>query len=113
MLDDFLDTPKAIEFAIMALATWRVAFLLVYEGGPFGIIRYIRQWLGIDHGPDGQPLPYEGGGFGGLFACIWCMAFWHAIMVLVIWVYAPYVVVGLALWGAASIIDLVLGRLHQ
>ncbi len=113
MLDGFLDTPKAIDFTIMALATWRVAFLLVYEGGPFGVIRYVRQWLGIDHGPEGQPIPYEGGGFGGLFACIWCMAFWQAIMVLVVWVYAPYVVVGLALWGAASAIDVLLGSLHQ
>jgi len=110
MLDDFLNTPKAIEFAIMALATWRVAFLLVYEGGPFGAIRHVRQWLGIDHASDGQPIPYEGGGFGGLFACIWCMSFWQAIMVLVIWVYAPYVVVGMALWAMASLIDWWLGR---
>ena len=110
MLHDFLITPKAVEFAIMSVATWRLAFLLVYEGGPFGIVRRLRQWLGIDHDPKGQPLPYLGGGFGGLFACIWCMSFWQAIMVLAVWVYAPYVVVGLSLWGMASLIDWWLGR---
>ena len=110
MIDDFHITPSMIEFVIMGLATWRLAFLLVYEGGPFGIVRRMRQWLGIDHDPERQPLPYVGGGFGGLFSCIWCMSFWQAIMVLTVWVYAPYVVVGLALWGGASLIDWWLGR---
>ncbi len=113
MLDAFLNTPSTIEFGIMAIATWRVAFFLVYEGGPANIVQHIREWLGIDHSPDGTPLPYLGGGLGSLFSCVWCMSFWQAIMIVAVWVYAPYVVIGLALWGMAAVVETILGRLNR
>ncbi len=113
MLDDFNQIPGSVEFLLMALAAWRVSVFLLLEGGPFGGVRRVRSWFGIDHTGDGTPLPYVGGGIGSLFACVWCMAFWQAIIALIVWVYAPYVVVGAAVWAGASLIDLISGWMNH
>ena len=101
----FNDIPSTIELVIMALAAWRVAVFLVRESGPWGIVRRIREWSGIEHDIEGRPLPYLGGMPGSLFSCVWCMSFWTAIMIMSVRVYADLIVVMLAVWGLVAVIE--------
>lgn len=109
MWDRFNDIPSAFGLLTMALATWRVAVFLVRESGPWRIVRRIREWSGIDHDIEGRPLPYLGGMPGSLFACVWCMSLWTAIMVYVVAVWVDLVIVIVALWALAAIIETVVG----
>lgn len=107
--DQFNGLPSLIELASMALAAWRVAVFLVRESGPWRIVRRVREWSGIDHDIEGRPLPYLGGMPGSLFSCVWCMSFWTAIIVYVVGIYAEIVIVVLALWGLAALIETAVG----
>lgn len=52
------------DLLILSLATFSMAYLLVKEDAPFGIMRRLRERTTI----------------GGLLSCIHCSAFWCAIL---------------------------------
>jgi len=54
----------AIDLLILTLATFSMAYLLVKEDAPFGIMRRIRERTTL----------------GGALNCIHCSAFWMAIL---------------------------------
>lgn len=54
---------------VLALATWRIASLLVAEDGPFHVLLKLR----------------ERTTFGGLLDCIWCVSVWIAPLALAAW----------------------------
>lgn len=56
----------SFRFLLAALATWRLAFLLTREDGPWRIFGRFRQSLGT-------------GLLGGLFGCVKCLGMWVAI----------------------------------
>ena len=56
----------AFRFVLAALATWRVAFLLVREDGPGRVFARMRSALGD-------------GFLGELFRCVKCIGIWIAI----------------------------------
>ena len=54
-----------LELAILILATWRLAYMLLYDDGPFDVFIAIRKagaWIG----------------FSEVFGCIYCMSVWIA-----------------------------------
>jgi hypothetical protein len=81
-------------FVLAALATWRLAFLLVREDGPWDLSARLRRWLGE-------------GFFGKLSGCVKCISFWVAFPLAFFvggsWV--ELIVVWLALAGVTALID--------
>lgn len=65
-----------VHLLVNSLSTWRVSNMLVNEGGPFGIFKFIREMMGIQHDyqgnvvgiPDDKPL----------LSCLWCTSVWVA-----------------------------------
>lgn len=78
---------------VYGAAVWRVAFMLVYDYGPWGVFWRLREWAGVTHDSDDTPNSWPR---GSVFACLGCMAVWVAI---VLWVIPVELLVPLA--GAA------------
>lgn len=88
-----------LQLVILILATWRLAYMLLYDDGLFGVFITIRK-VGVRVG------------LTELFGCIYCMSVWvsavHLAIVLlapsnllpVVWFYLHW----LALSGGASLI---------
>lgn len=60
---------------IDALVTWRLTKMLTVEAGPFDIFIKLREFLGIRHNEDGQPIIFPA---GILLSCFWCTSVWVA-----------------------------------
>ena len=88
------DAGVFFRFLIAALATWRVAFLLARERGPWDLLGGVRRALA------GRVL-------GELLACVKCVGMWVAVpfafFVRTDW--SEVVVIWLALAGATALID--------
>lgn len=71
---------------ILALATWRLSYLMASESAPFQLMTKLRERTTV----------------GGLLTCIYCSSIWAALIVLVLW-FTPLAVVVyiLAISGAA------------
>lgn len=98
-----------LEFVIIALAGWRLAYMLTNEDGPGDILgRYRRSLADPDCGP------IKPGSLDKLWSCVYCMTFWTTLEMALMWVSgleeARIVVVFLALWGAATALDMVARR---
>jgi len=57
------------DFVLLALAAWRLAYLLAKEDAPFKLMARIRQRTAL----------------GGLLTCIYCASVWTALLVFVLW----------------------------
>ncbi len=68
-------TILGFDFLVIALAAWRLAFMISHERGPFGVFETLRARL---------PL-------GGLTSCIFCLSVWTAGTCLLLW-YTPLAV---------------------
>jgi Protein of unknown function (DUF1360) len=81
-------------FLIAALATWRIAFLLVREVGPGGVFSALRDKSGK-------------GFLGALLSCVKCVGTWIAIpfSFFVNGSWLELVVIWLALSGVTALID--------
>jgi len=100
-----LDPPVWLQLPLIVVAAWRVAVLLVLEGGPFAVFRRLRNLMGFEHDEAGQPVSWPDDLPGSLFACVWCLSFWTTLALYgILWV-APYVVVVLGTWGAATYLE--------
>ena len=53
----------------MALATWRLAYMLTYEMGPWGVFERLRGLTTL----------------GGLLVCVYCTSVWAALALWVVW----------------------------
>lgn len=60
----------ALEFAVYALATWRVASFLAEESGPWNVLDKLRFVLGIRY--DEHNYPYGKNELADNLVCIWC-----------------------------------------
>jgi hypothetical protein len=83
-----------LRFVLAALATWRVAFLLVREDGPGKVVVHLRRRA-------------ETGGVGALLGCVKCTGMWVAIpfAFFVVGGLREVLVVWLALAGVTALID--------
>jgi hypothetical protein len=84
----------AFRFLIAALATWRIAFLLVREDGPGRICAVLRKKM-------------NAGFFGQLLSCVKCTGMWVAIpfAMFVGGTWGELLVIWLAIAGVTALID--------
>lgn len=89
-----------------ALATWRVAHILIYENGPFQIFRRIRIKSGVVYVTDTDEVfsyKYE------LFICLWCASVWVGLvttLLMLLWPQiAPWIFMPFALSTLAILLD--------
>ncbi len=78
---------------LIGLAAWRVAFLIVFEDGPFDSFGRLRRLVGV-------PLEGEISGFlPGVFSCVHCMSFWTVAGFAGLYLLEPRAVIPFAAWG--------------
>jgi hypothetical protein len=104
-------------FVLMALATWRLARLLVdpEELGPWGVLVWLRIRLGWRWDEYGE-LYFVGSGIrrqlATMISCVWCSSVWIGLVFTVIYLISPtaavIVALPLALSTAAIVIQEVL-----
>jgi hypothetical protein len=90
-------------FILAGFAGWRLAYLLVYEEGPLGLVGRLRRALGV---------PVEGeirGVLGNLLSCVLCLSFWTVLVMLGVYAVEPWAVVPLAAWGLAAALQRLAG----
>ena len=77
---------SVVDFLIVAVAAWRLAYLVTKESAPFNLMGRFRARTTL----------------GGLLSCIYCASVWAAALCYVLWLtpLAPLVVIA-ALSGAA------------
>lgn len=91
-------------FLLLGFAGWRVAYLLVYEDGPFDLVARLRRLAGV-------PLQGEARGFlPGLFSCVFCMSLWTVAGLTAVYALEPWIVVPVAAWGLALLLQSLLDR---
>lgn len=77
-----------LDFLILALASWRLANLLVNESGPKNVFGRLRAWVGVETvtaltanglktGHAARNAVAEG------FMCVWCVSVWSATFFMV------------------------------
>jgi hypothetical protein len=88
------DAGVFFRFLIAAIATWRVAFLLARERGPWDVLARLRRGAGA-------------GVVGELFKCVKCVGLWTAVpfAFFVRGDWWELVVIWLALAGVTALID--------
>lgn len=96
---------------VAALATWRIAHMLLYENGPFKVLRRLRVMLGVMYYDDDSDniasSKYE------ITTCIWCLSVWVGAAVGVLWLLAPVWAFWIALPHALSACAVVLDKLTR
>lgn len=90
------------EFVILGLATWRIADLLHYGRGPYGVFTRIRERFGIGHNGDGEPLSWPDTELGRLVRCLDCGSIWVGAGLVGLYVWSAWLAVVLALPFALS-----------
>lgn len=69
-----------LDFAILSLATRRIASLLVYEDGPWEILGKFRCWVGVTY--DEHSRPCAASVLGKLFQCSFCVSLWVGLALM-------------------------------
>ena len=85
--------------ALIGLAGWRIAFLLVREDGPFDLVARVRRALGV---PDEGEID---GFFAKLLTCIYCTSFWTVAGLTALYWVEPWAVVPFAAWGGVMLLE--------
>lgn len=71
-----------LALVVAALATWRVSHMLLYENGPFRLLRKMREHLGVVYySDDADVATYK----WELTVCMWCLSVWVGIVVAILW----------------------------
>lgn len=60
---------QLLDLMVLALATWRLAYLMAKEAAPFHLMTKLRQRTT----------------FGGLLDCLKCSSWWAAAVMLLLW----------------------------
>lgn len=108
--------PDALDFGVLALATWRLSAFLMWEEGPFRLALRLRERIGIVHDAgDGKPVGYPDSTLGGVFACMYCMTVWTGLACFGLWlsVWGVPLVLVLAISGGAVLVEAVSMRLNR
>jgi len=102
--------------AIVALATWRLSYMLVSERGPFRLFERIRARVGVrvvemEHqqswGMEKVTHVTASNELGELFTCVYCLSVWVAPALFALWsgsAFGQVIVVWLAISGAALVL---------
>lgn len=96
-----------LEFVILALATWRLTSLLVWEDGPFEMFARLRHRLGVRY--DEHSVAYGTNWFAKGVVCPACASVWFGtLFAIAYWLWCP--IVWLALPLALSTASIALER---
>ena len=84
------------ELVVLALATWRLAYLVSRERGPWGLVERVRLKL------------------GGALVCLYCASVWTSLLVWALWrvEMGRAVVIVLAISGLALLLHRYTGGDH-
>lgn len=104
--------PDALGLAVLALAAWRLAHILVAEDGPWLWARRIREYAGVVHDDEGEVAAVPETMPGAVFGCVFCMSVWTAALMLAVWPWAPWAVWPWAVSALAIVIEVTVGRLR-
>jgi hypothetical protein len=100
---------NTITFLILALATWRVSYMLVNEDGPYAIVANFRQLLGVRY--DDYSQVYGISMPGKLLTCVYCTSVWVSLAYVIIWlVCGSTVSVAIALPFALSAVAVIVNN---
>lgn len=96
----------ALDWIILAVATWRLAYMLLWDDGIFSVFDRLRASVNRAELSDRRALQAAGRALAPLFACIYCMSVWTAGVLFLAYPSAlgRYIVAVLALSGGAVII---------
>lgn len=100
---------------MLGIAAWRLAYMLVYEDGPRDILRWLRRRVGVSDAPMvqvGEP-EVRAPVLAEVFSCIWCMTFWTALLMGLVWWIFPAIIVIFAIAGAAIVVHSALMRINS
>lgn len=89
---------------VIALATWRVSYMLVNERGPFAVFKRLREAQMKKRAPNdyhGYTSEKAFTELGQLLACVWCLSVWVAPLLMVVDRFAPRIVDALAISAGA------------
>lgn len=85
---------EGVKLALAILAAWRIAANLYYQDGPCGAWCKVRLWA-QGHSPFVQKQ----------LSCFWCCAGWAGLVVWPVYLWVPWLLVPLALSGAAILLS--------
>ena len=109
----------ALDFVILALAAWRLAYMLVNEDGPGAIFSRLRYRLGVrsvvTRGNDGQPEASKvaTNWLAEGLTCVWCVSIWTALLLLLPWEPLYWLRLLLAVSGGAILVNELVERLRR
>jgi len=95
-----------LEFLVLALATWRLTSLLVWEDGPFEVFAKLRHRLGVRY--DEMSQPYGSNWFAKGVVCPACASVWFGTMwgiAYLLWNPTWYIAFLFALSAGAIIVE--------
>lgn len=69
------------------LATWRLAYLLSTERGPWDVLGRLRDRLGVAYDDAGQA--YGTNELAEMFLCVWCNSVWIGLIISIGYWLAP------------------------
>lgn len=97
------ESSSIVTFIIASFAVWRVTSLLNREAGPFAILDYFRQFIGIIDDKGRKVAKNE---LAELFICPFCLSVWVALpFALILYPFPASLIAWLALSGAAIAIE--------
>lgn len=85
-----------LDFAILGLAAWRLAYLLARESGPYNVL--VRLRMGARWALRSTADPKTPG-------CVLCVSIWTAIGLFALWQVVQWPIIMLAIAGLAVAID--------
>lgn len=95
-----------LEFIVLALATWRLTSLLVWEDGPLEVFARLRHLLGVRY--DERNQPYGSNWFAKGVICPACASVWFGFLwagAYFLWPNAWWVALPFALSAGAMIVE--------
>lgn len=117
------DFAFCVKFALVALAVFRVAQMLVFDDGPADLFLRLRVWTGrYDRDEDGNPYAGVGrlrSGFGAMLECPYCVGVWLAFAGMCVLLFVDGMGLGVLVWafvlvlalaGAQGALEAVAGR---
>ena len=100
---------RFLYFIILALATFRIGYLIADEDGPFGLLDKMRQVIGVKRDQMGENFGTNNFATGVI--CVWCNSIWIAAGLTGVYMYDKGLVVLVCLPFALSAVALVIAEI--
>ena len=104
------------DLILVPVAIWYVTHLLMWEGGPWGSLDFIREKVfGVKVEFVSEKLPYhtiERFGFlADLIMCVYCFGFWVGIAIAALWYFVPLAAYAIGVVGLSVVLHHVIERI--